>query len=155
MRGEGIILKTAFVSAFIIGLLGGMNQMFGFHFMSTGWMSDNAVSRYEYYMDVTRQWLSPAILFAASYLFGGVIDIKAQLKETVIHVYWRCFLGVAVGYVMGYSYMSYLMGEYGLAFPIIWGILNGLGVGTILFCISFSAVVIKNTLGLETPPLNL
>ncbi|GAI86918.1 unnamed protein product, partial [marine sediment metagenome] len=76
-----------------------------------------------------------------------------QLKETIIHVYWRCLTGFFVGYVFGYSYMFNLMGEFNLTFPIVWGAINGLGIGAILFCISFSAIVITNMLNSQTRPL--
>ena len=149
MKVDGRLLKAAFVTALIIGLLNGITPNFSFYFMSRGWMSDSEISRFQNNINIIRQWLGPIALFLASYVAGKTIDIRANLKATIISIYWRCFTGSYVGYVIGNGYMFSLMGEFSLSFTLVWGAITSLFLGVILFFISYSGIVIINILSAE------
>ena len=155
MKANRRLLLIIFVTSLIIGLLNGIEPYFTIYLKWGGLMSDGEISRYQYYINVVKQWLTPMALFVASYILGKTLDVKTGLKATVLHVYWRIFVGSYIGNALGYSYMSNISGFPASYFTFIWSATESLGSGTTLFCISFSAIVITNMLSSKTTPLIL
>jgi hypothetical protein len=155
-----IVLVTLIIAA-LIGILRGIFPFLVPYFMSRGMQLIDATGLGAYTTLITTftgYGLNPLALFVASYLLGRDLDLKVELRTTIVSIYLGCFLGIFMGSVIGFSFMMSLMQESTPSPVILLTVLFNAGYGLFsalnLFFVSFSAIAIASIIRSKTKPQN-
>ena len=139
------IVLVLIAIAFVIGIVEGFLPLFGLYVMDVMGGSVIDFSRYQFYLSIIRYGLNPIVLFTVSYILGRAIDVKAELRTTIISVYLGCFVGDFLGYLLSYSYMMNLMRSgLPMSYIVPWSAFYGMVSAVILFFVSFAAIFIAS-----------
>lgn len=139
------IVRGTLAIAFVIGIVEGILPFFGLYILNNLGMSVIDLSRYQFYLSIIRYGLNPIVLFTVSYILGRAIDVKAELRTTIVSVYLGCFVGDFLGYLLGYSYMRNLIGlGLPISYIVPWSAFYGMISAVILFFVSFVAIFIAS-----------
>ena len=154
---KGRYILAVFAISIIIGLLDGIWVNISIIIMESYINSFDDISTYQNILGVLRHWIVPVLLLLVSYAYGKKVNIREDLRKTVLILYMVCFTGFFIGDFHGYFYAHNLMGNSeAAAFALIWGFINSLGSGTTLFFTCFSALTMRNMLNNPTTtPLDI
>ena len=142
------------VIAFAAGILSGMKPMLSLYLLMRG-IRDFDAGKVLFFVSILASVINPLTLFIVSFRLGSSLDVRAELRTTIVSIYLGCFLGSFAGHQLGYSIMQYaVMGSVMALFNLLWGMFHNLGSAISLFFVSFSAISIASIRKYNAKPRN-
>ena len=143
------------VIAFAAGILSGMKPWLRIYLLMRG-IRDFDAGKVLFFVGILASVINPLTLFIASFRLGSSLDVRAELRTTIISIYGGCFLGSFIGWQLGALSMAYAVDVdlVNVWYNVLGGTLENLGSAISMFFVSFSAISIASIRKYNAKPRN-
>ncbi len=133
------------VIVFAAGILSGMKPMSMIYLLMRGMLETDA-RKVLFFVNILASVINPLTLFIVSFRLGSSLDVRAELRTTIISIYVGCFLGSFIGWQLGALSMAYAVDVdlVNVWYNVLGGTFENLRSAFSMFFVSFSAISIAS-----------
>ena len=155
MKMNKRLVCVLLVIAFAAGILSGMKPWLRIYLLMRG-IRDFDAGKVLFFVGILAFVINPLTLFIASFRLGSSLDVRAELRTTIISIYVGCFLGSFIGWQLGALSMAYAIDVdlVNVWYNVPGGTLTNLRSAISMFFVSFSAISIASIRKYHAKPKN-
>ncbi len=154
MKINNRLVYVLMVIAFTAGILSSMKPWLMIYLLMRGMLETDA-RKVLFFVNILASVINPLTLFIVSFRLGNSLDVRAELRTTIISIYVGCFLGSFIGWQLGTLIMAYTSRlEIPVLFNILAGTFENLRSAISMFFVSFSAISIASIRKYHAKPKN-